>query len=203
MKTDRVQAFSDGIFSILITILVLQFNVPPYSKGELFNAVLQQWPALLAYVMTFAYIGILWLFHHDMFSYIKQTNLHLNVLNLISIFITTLLSYSMSLLSESLVTLNTNDLRFSIIFYASLALEISLSYFAFYRYLSKNIFLLLEDKLNDKFKTSQKYPLFSSLIYLLSLSTSFINVYVGLFFLIAGILFHGFALLGVKGSLDD
>jgi uncharacterized membrane protein len=44
MKTDRIQAFSDGIFSILITILVLEFKLPDgYVQGNLLQAVLQQW----------------------------------------------------------------------------------------------------------------------------------------------------------------
>ena len=64
MKSDRVQAFSDGIFAILITILVLEFRLPRYTAGALAAAVLAQWPILFAYVLTFSYIGILWLFHH-------------------------------------------------------------------------------------------------------------------------------------------
>jgi uncharacterized membrane protein len=193
MKTDRIQAFSDGIFSILITILVLEFHLPDYTPGNMFGSVTQQWPNFFAYVITFTYIGILWLFHHDMFSYIKCIDAKLNVLNLISIFLTTLLNYSMSLLAESLVTLNIIDLKFSITFYAFLALSISMSYFAFYRYLAKKNFLLQSSNFFRQFKKIQKFPLFSSSIYLLALLFTFFNAYIGLFFLISGILFHGFA----------
>ncbi|MDN5951656.1 MAG: DUF1211 domain-containing protein, partial [Loigolactobacillus coryniformis] len=43
MKLSRLQAFSDGVFAILITILVLDFKVPNYQTGHLLTAVLQQW----------------------------------------------------------------------------------------------------------------------------------------------------------------
>lgn len=55
MKTGRLQAFSDGVFAILITILVLDFKVPSYTPGHLITAVLHQWPTLAAYVL-WAYI---------------------------------------------------------------------------------------------------------------------------------------------------
>jgi uncharacterized membrane protein len=193
MKTDRVQAFSDGVFAILITILVLEFSVPAYKEGRLFAAVVQQWPTFFAYVMTFTYIGILWLFHHDLFASVDQTNARLNILNLLSIFLTTLLSYSMSLLAESLVTMNRADLRFSIAFYALLALGISQSYFWIYSYLSKNPWLLSERRLAKRFLSFRRYPLISSAVYLLALAGAFVSVPTGFIFLIAGIVFHYYA----------
>lgn len=203
MKTDRVQAFSDGIFAILITILVLEFNLTLYSEGHLFEAVLRQWPFLFAYVMTFSYIGILWLFHHDLFSCIVRKTTRLNVLNLFSIFLTTLLSYSMSLLSESLATTNRDDMRFSIALYALLALGISLSYFLFYRYLSKNENLLSDAGLRKHFGHLQRFPLISSLIYLLAFVFCFLRVFVSLVFQIAGIAFHGIAYWRVTQNKNE
>lgn len=194
MKTDRIQAFSDGIFSILITILVLEFKIPDgYVQGNLLQAVLQQWPTLVAYVMTFTYIGILWLFHHDMFSCVQRIDAGLNILNLSSIFLTTLLNYSMSLLAESLVTLNTRDLQFALTLYALLALGISMSYFAFYYYLAHKPSLLASSKYQLQFRRLQRCPLLSSSIYFAALLAANLKVYAGLIFLVAGILFHGFA----------
>lgn len=53
MKISRLEAFSDGVFAILITILVLDFKVPAYHTGYLWEAVLQQWPVLAAYILSF------------------------------------------------------------------------------------------------------------------------------------------------------
>lgn len=66
MKIDRLQAFSDGVFAILLTLLVLDFKVPDYQAGHLSQAVIAQWPTLAAYVLSFFYVGTLWLFHHGL-----------------------------------------------------------------------------------------------------------------------------------------
>jgi uncharacterized membrane protein len=193
MKADRVQAFSDGIFAILITILVLEFKLPSYTAGKLAAAVLAQWPILFAYVLTFSYIGILWLFHHDLFGYIEKTSPKLNVLNLLSIFLTTLLNYSMSLLADSLVTQNKADMRFSFALYAAVAMSISASYFWLYSYLRKNIDLLSEEGYAVYFSSVRRFPLASTLIYAAALAASLFSTAVGAAFLLLGIGFHGFA----------
>ncbi len=57
MKIDRLQAFSDGVFAILLTLLVLDFKVPDYQAGHLSQAVIAQWPTLAAYVLSFFLCG--------------------------------------------------------------------------------------------------------------------------------------------------
>lgn len=193
MKTERVQAFSDALFAILITILVLDFKIPEYQAGNLFAAVLRQWPTFFAYVLTYVYIGVLWLFHHDLFSSVKVTTIRLNIINLFSIFLTTLLSYSTSLLARSLSSGNETDLRFAIAFYALITFGISLSYFIFYRYLSVSEEILCKQKEASDFRRVKKYPVISTVIYLMAFTLVFINVGAGLLLLMAGTVFHCFA----------
>lgn len=193
MKAERVQAFSDGIFAILITILVLEFRLPQYTAGELAPAVLAQWPVFFAYVLTFSYIGILWLFHHDLFGYIEKTNPKLNTINLFSIFLTTLLDYSMSLLAESIVTQNKTDMQFAFALYSAVALSISASYFLLYTYLEKNRNLLSMEECTAYFLSVHRFPLISMAIYAFALFSSLMSVNIGLAFLLLGIGFHGYA----------
>ena len=190
MHTERIQAFSDGIFAILITILVLEFKIPAYTSGHLYKSVLNQWPIFLAYIMTFIYIGILWMFHHDLFEYIRVTTITLNALNLFSIFLTTMLSYSMSLLSTSLSTENAADIQFATGFYSLLALGISLSYYLIYRYIAASSAILCSPDTKNLFQTVKRYPLASTLIYAAALLFSVFNVWLGFIFLAAGIVFH-------------
>src|SRR5262245_60358591 len=73
--TARLEAFSDGVFAIAITLLVLNIRVPLASqlKGQtLLEALLQQWPAYLAYVVSFVTILLMWVGHHNMFTYIHR-----------------------------------------------------------------------------------------------------------------------------------
>lgn len=193
MKPERLQAFSDGIFAILITILVLEFKLPDYQEGQLFYAVVQQWPILFAYIATYAYIAIIWLFHHDMFGRMSQTNAQLNALNLLSLFLTTLLSYSMSLLAEALATGNAADMSFAFSLYDLLALAISLSYMLLYRYLSKSSSLPICKDGAGYAANMERFPLISMGIYSIAFIVDFFNVYLGLAFLAAGIIFHGYA----------
>ncbi|MCH4156477.1 MAG: DUF1211 domain-containing protein [Muribaculaceae bacterium] len=193
MKSNRVQAFSDGIFTILITILVLEFRLPDYKAGNLASAVLAQWPILFAYVLTFTYIGILWLFHHDLFGHIEKTNAKLNIINLFSIFLTTLLNYSMSLLADSIVSKNEVDMRFSFTIYSGVAMSISASYFLLYSYLEKNRTLLSDKNYAAYFMSIRRFPVISMAIYGVDFVVSMLSVPFGLAFLLLGIVFHGFA----------
>jgi uncharacterized membrane protein len=62
--TGRVEAFSDGVLAIVITLLVLELRVPQYKHGELLTALLHEWPSYLAFLVSFVYIGVIWLNHH-------------------------------------------------------------------------------------------------------------------------------------------
>jgi uncharacterized membrane protein len=63
--TTRLEAFSDGVIAILITIMVLDLRPP---IGESFETLLPLWPVLSSYVLSFLYLGIYWNNHHHMFQ---------------------------------------------------------------------------------------------------------------------------------------
>ena len=63
MKTSRLEAFSDGVIAIIITIMVLELKVP---HGESIEALAPMLPVFLSYVLSFAYVGIYWNNHHHL-----------------------------------------------------------------------------------------------------------------------------------------
>ena len=63
MATGRLEAFSDGVFAIAITLLVLDIGVPADAGDALAHELAAQWPTYLAYVVSFATIGATWLSH--------------------------------------------------------------------------------------------------------------------------------------------
>ena len=65
MPTGRVEAFSDGVFAIAITLLIL--TITPPTHGELGHELLRLWPSYVAYVVSFVTIGIIWVNHHAIF----------------------------------------------------------------------------------------------------------------------------------------
>lgn len=193
MKTERLQAFSDGIFAILITILVLEFKLPTYPQGQLRQVVLQQGPLFFSYCLTYVYIGILWLFHHDLFSQIKQTSATLNIMNLVGLFLVTLMNYSMTLMAASIQSGSQADMRFAFGVYDLLALLISGSYLWFYHYLWHHHELLQSNctLIKHNLHTISKFPSISMGLYALALVLNYFNVYLGLVLLVGGIIFHG------------
>ncbi len=89
MSTNRLEAFSDGVLAVAITLLVLNITVPdPHTTARLGHALASQWPAYAAYVTSFITIGIIWVNHHAAISRLRQadhTILVLNMLLLLSI----------------------------------------------------------------------------------------------------------------------
>lgn len=81
MNKGRLEAFSDGVIAIIITIMVLELKVPHEAT---FAALAPLWPVLLSYVLSFVYVGIYWNNHHHMLAAVRHVsggalwaNLHL------------------------------------------------------------------------------------------------------------------------------
>jgi uncharacterized membrane protein len=91
MSTNRLEAFSDGVFAIAATLLVLELHVPPPGSGPLWPQLLAQWPSYAAYAVSFVTIGIMWVNHHALFALIRRVDrpiLFLNLLLLLGVSIT-------------------------------------------------------------------------------------------------------------------
>lgn len=71
MKTGRLEAFSDGVLAIIITIMVLELKVP---EGAAFSDIKPLIPKFLSYVLSFIYLGIYWNNHHHLFQAIEKVN---------------------------------------------------------------------------------------------------------------------------------
>jgi uncharacterized membrane protein len=89
VETTRLETFSDGVFAIAITLLVLLFDVPQVSGGQSLGHVLtRQWPSYASYVVSFITIGIIWVNHHTLFRHIVRVDrvfLFINVLFLMCV----------------------------------------------------------------------------------------------------------------------
>jgi uncharacterized membrane protein len=82
-ETSRIEAFSDGVFSIAATLLILEIKIPPAAQANLSTQLLQQWPSYCAFLLSFAFIGIMWVNHHRLFTHIRRSDNGLLFLNLL------------------------------------------------------------------------------------------------------------------------
>ncbi len=84
METGRVEAFSDGVFAIAITLLILAVAIDQArAHGALSNQLLHLWPAYLAYGASFLTIGIMWVNHHAVFRQFARVDRPLLLLNIL------------------------------------------------------------------------------------------------------------------------
>ncbi len=103
MKTERVEAFSDGVFAVAITLLVLDLAPPPANTHDLFAALADRWPDFAAFVLSFLTIGIIWVNHHVVFDAVQRVDRPLLFLNLGLLMSVVLLPFSTSLFARFLV----------------------------------------------------------------------------------------------------
>lgn len=102
MSKGRFEAFSDGVFAVAITLLVLEIHLPTLhdvADAQLGLALWHLWPQVLTYVISFATIGIIWLNHHTMFHLVKQIDRHTLVSNLLLLMIVCFIPFSTSVLT--------------------------------------------------------------------------------------------------------
>ncbi len=107
--TERLEAFSDGIFAFAVTLLVLNLY-DPTARGStnLLRGLLGEWPAFFAFAISFINILIMWINHHNMFNYIKRISREFMLLNGILLLFVVLTPFTTLLVSEHLLDSNAN-----------------------------------------------------------------------------------------------
>lgn len=102
MDTNRLETFSDGVIAIAITLLVLEIDVPRETHGGLWRELLQQWPSYLAYLISFAVIGIIWVNHHGILALVARIDRPLLYLNLLLLLTVAGIPFPTALVAEHL-----------------------------------------------------------------------------------------------------
>jgi uncharacterized membrane protein len=100
--TGRIEAFSDGVFAIAITLLVIEIGVPHVEGKTLFGALVEQWPSYLGYVISFLQIGVIWANHHNRFRFIVRSDHVLLFLNILFLMCVAFIPFPTALLAEYL-----------------------------------------------------------------------------------------------------
>jgi TMEM175 potassium channel family protein len=103
VSTNRLEAFSDGVLAVAITLLVLDIGVPPVSPNEtLAHELVHQWPQYAAYVTSFLTIGIIWINHHAMIGRLRVADHAILGLNLLLLMSIAILPFATSLMAAYL-----------------------------------------------------------------------------------------------------
>lgn len=135
--TSRLEAFSDGVIAIAITLLVLEVRVPHLEDTgdgrELWAALRDLWPAYLGYVLSFTIIGIMWANHHAVFRLVGRVNHGLVVTNTLFLMLVAFLPFPTALLAEYLTHEGEET---AVRVYSGWLLVTALSYYLLWWYIS-------------------------------------------------------------------
>ncbi|MFG1933387.1 TMEM175 family protein [Mycobacterium sp. NPDC048908] len=98
LNADRVRLFSDGVFAVLITILVLELK-PPHAEG--FSDLLPLWPTALSYAVSYFFIAIVWVNHHHLFGYAETATSRLVWFNFAHLFSVSLIPFTTEWIADT------------------------------------------------------------------------------------------------------
>ena len=131
--TGRVEAFSDGVYAIAITLLVLDLKVPrDLPAGQsLSDALVRQWPADLAFLVSFATIGVGWVIHHRLFTMIRRSDDWLIRWNLLLLLLVTVVPFPTALVAEYW---DTDESRTVTLIYNALNLSLAVAFNVLWRH---------------------------------------------------------------------
>ena len=133
-ETARIEAFSDGVFAVAITLLIFQIRVPPQAPpGGLRAALVHLQPSYLAFLASFMTIGLMWLNHHRLFSLIVKKDDGLIVFNLLLLLVITWLPFPTALVAEHLAGPHA-DQQTAAVVYATSLLVLSIVFNVMWRY---------------------------------------------------------------------
>jgi uncharacterized membrane protein len=126
LTTTRVEAFSDGVFAVAITVLVFGVTVPPLRHGTNLTAeLLKQWPSFVAYAVSFLIIGIIWVNHHTIFSHFARVNRPLLFLNVFLLMTVAFIPFPTALLATYLTSGTNSHLAAAVYSAAMLLMSIA------------------------------------------------------------------------------
>jgi uncharacterized membrane protein len=176
MNKSRVEAFSDGVFAIAITLLVLTIAQPStHQYGNLGHFFLNQWPSLAAYIVSFAIIGIMWINHHSVFrhlEYVDRTLLYLNLLLLATI---AFLPYPTGVLGQALA--KGEGTRTAAVVYGVVMTLNACAWSVLWLYASRHRRLLRTDFPEGERATATVLFTLGVLVYTLSVGVAFLSAY--------------------------
>ena len=190
MNKSRVEAFSDGVFAIAMTLLVLTI-AQPASYRDLGHQLWDRWPSLAAYVVSFLIIGIMWLNHHSIFNNFDHVDRPLVYLNQILLLTVVFVPYPTGVLGEALR--RGEGTQVAAVFYAVTMAINAYAWSALWLYASSGRRLLHPDFPEEARRSATVAFAGGGVVYTLAIGIAVINAYAALAF---------YALLAVYYAVD-
>jgi uncharacterized membrane protein len=140
MSIGRLEAFSDGVLAIVITLLILEIKVPEpaEARGELGHVLAEQWPHYVSFLLSFFIVGVIWLNHHATINLLARTDHRLLVLNLLLLLPVTVLPWPTDLLATYTKNGTASDQRLAVLIYGATSTAMAISFNMLWHYLRRH-----------------------------------------------------------------
>jgi len=180
MSTNRLESFSDGVFAVAVTLLVLGIDVPHVGhRHSLGHQLVGNWPQYAAYVVSFTTIGIIWINHHAMIGRLRAADHMILILNLLLLMTVALLPFATDLIATYLRHPDGRSLAAVVYAGAYLLMAVMFSL------LNGSILLRRADLLRDKLSLARRRQIFAraasgTVPYIVAVGVAFVSAYASL-----------------------
>jgi uncharacterized membrane protein len=175
-ETGRVEAFSDGVIAIAITLLILEIKVPKATEAApagLWGGLLSLWPSFLAFVTSFGTILVMWVNHHRIFRLVRATDYPFLYCNGLLLLMITFVPFPTALLAEHLAV---PEATVATAVYAGTFVMTALAFNGVWRYLRRHPHLLLASADPAEVADISRQYRFGPLLYLTAFGLAFVSV---------------------------
>ena len=174
-ETVRIEAFSDGVFAIDITLLTFQLKAPSLkaatSSHSLALALFHQWPNYIAYFISFTTIFIIWLNHHRMYNVVRRSDVRFMFYNGLLLLLVSIVPFTTSLLADYI---DTPAYQLSSALYMLLFASISWTLLSMWNYATDNYRLLKRPAAQVRIRSIHTSLLISTVTYAVAAGLSFL-----------------------------
>ena len=198
MNRIRLENFSDGVFAIAVTLLILSVRIPDaknFDNHELNYALKRAVPHLVTFAFSFLVIGVFWVAHHRIFSLAKVVNNALLWLNILYLLFVAIIPYPAALLAEN------PFLPTGILVYTSTLFIIASMHFVLLNYILRNKHIKHEALTREVYRSYLRSATVGPVCYVLAAAGSFINPYISFCFILGALVFYIF--FSGRGKVDD
>jgi len=180
----RIGALSDGVFAIVITLLVLEIKVPTVEAIDLPSALYETVPKILSHIVSFIVLGIYWIGHHNMFEHIKRHDRVLLWLNIIFLLCVASMAFPTGLIVQY------PEQQVAVIIYAVTLIAGGVVLDLMWWYASKDRRLVIDTMQKSFINSVHRRILIAPILYTLAILFSFINVLLSYLIIVAVIVYY-------------
>ena len=189
MNKTRLENFSDGVFAIAVTLLILNIHIPD-SKGlsdhNLNMSLYRILPHVVTFCFSFMVVGVFWVAHHRIFSFVQVLNSRLLWLNIFYLMFVAMIPLPAAILSEN------PFLPTAILFYSTTLLVIAVMHFILLEYIIRHDVVKHEALTQEVHRSAQRNAIVGPVCYIIAAAACFFNVYVSFAFILTALLFYIF-----------